>query len=101
MSTAQTPTTARWVRATWLGWLLAVPIVAGFALVGEAIGIGGAQVLVGAGLGTAVGLCQARLLAKFRIARVVPWTVASAVGLALPFLMIDILRALTGDSASY
>jgi hypothetical protein len=60
-----------------------------FALAGEAIGIGGAQALVGLGMGTGVGLLQGRAVRTF-LGRALPWTLASAVGLALPFLVVDV-----------
>ena len=40
-----------WIRNTWFGWLLGIPIIITLALIGEAVHIGGAQVLVGAGMG--------------------------------------------------
>lgn len=55
-------TLARWIRATWVGWLAGIPMVALFALFGEVVGIGGAQILVGAGMGAAVGIAQGRAL---------------------------------------
>jgi hypothetical protein len=78
-----------WLRATSLGWLLGVPCILVLALVGEAIEIGGAQVLVGLGMGSAVGLLQGRAMRPV-IGDAWPWVVASGVGLALPFLVADI-----------
>ena len=43
---AMTVPLAVWLRATWLGWILGVPLILVLALAGEAVGIGGAQVLV-------------------------------------------------------
>src|SRR5262245_14229103 len=53
-----------WVGATCVGWLLGVPIIFVFALIGEAVGIGGTQVLVGAGMGAGIGLMQALALRR-------------------------------------
>lgn len=78
-----------WLRATWLGWVLGIPFVILFALLGEALGIGGAQVMVGLGMGAGVGLLQGRVL-RGVLSRALPWTTASAVGLALPFLATDL-----------
>ncbi len=78
-----------WLRATSLGWLLGVPCILVLALVGEAIEIGGAQVLVGLGMGSAVGLLQGRAMRPV-LGDAWPWLVASGVGLALPFLVADI-----------
>ncbi len=92
----QTPSFARWLRATWLGWLLGIPLVVGLALLGESVGVGGAQVLVGAGMGAGVGLLQARALRG-----VLPapsrWLWATVAGLAAPFLVTDVANALGGE----
>lgn len=82
----------QWVRATWAGWLLGIPIVTVLALLGEAVGIGGMQFIVGAGMGAGIGLMQGR-----RIRDVLhepgPWFWSCVVGLALPFLATDIGKA--------
>lgn len=80
----------RWIRASGLGWLLGVPCIAALALVGEAFGIGGKQVLVGAGMGVAVGWMQGRLLRRVDLQRTAPWIWSCVVGLALPFLVTDL-----------
>src|SRR5690554_4804314 len=79
----------RWVRATWAGWLLGIPLIIIFALMGEMIGIGGLQFLVGAGMGVGVGLMQARVL-RGVIDRPSSWVWSCAVGLMIPFLVTDI-----------
>jgi hypothetical protein len=56
-----------WIGATTLGWILGVPLVAGLAIIGEALGIGGVQVLVGAGMGLGVGLLQGRLIRRLGV----------------------------------
>jgi hypothetical protein len=88
-----------WLRATCLGWLLGVPCVALLALAGEGLGIGGSQVLVGLGMGTGVGLLQGRAMRPL-LGRSGPWTLASALGLAFPFLVSD-LAAHYGWALSY
>lgn len=85
-------TYAAWVRATSLGWLLGVPLIAVFALIGEALGIGGSQFLVGAGMGAGIGLLQARLMRRV-LDRFTPWFLSCVVGLSVPFLGADGLRA--------
>lgn len=96
MTLPPTVSLGSWVRATSLGWLLGIPLIAGFALLGEAIGIGGAQVLVGVGMGTGIGLLQGRIVRQV-LTRAWPWVVASTVGLALPFLVIDVAHLLHRD----
>lgn len=86
----------RWVRATFLGWVLGVPVIILLALLGEMVGIGGAQVLVGAGMGAGVGLMQLPLIGAF-LPRRAPWFWSSAIGLSLPFLVGDVSKALGRD----
>jgi hypothetical protein len=88
-----------WIRATWTGWLLGVPLIVILALLGEAVGIGGSQVLVGAGMGIGTGLLQGRII-RGVIHKSGPWFWSSAVGLALPFLVSDISKA-TGRDIGY
>lgn len=78
-----------WVRATALGWLLGIPCIVLLALVGETVGIGGAQGLVGLGMGVAVGLLQGRAIRPI-LGGALPWMLATAVGFALPFLLSDL-----------
>lgn len=80
---------AQWVRATWAGWLLGIPIIAVLALLGEAAGIGGSQFIVGAGMGAGIGLMQGRRI-RGLLHRFGPWFWSCTVGLALPFLAVDI-----------
>lgn len=80
-----------WIRATWLGWLLGIPIIIVFALIGEAIHIGGAQVLVGAGMGTGIGLMQGRVIRRL-LQKSALWICSCIVGLGAPFLFTDISK---------
>lgn len=84
--------TRRWLRATWGGWLLGIPCVIALALAGEALGIGGSQVLVGAGMGAGVGFMQGRVIREV-IGKAGPWAWSTTVGLALPFLVFDLAKA--------
>lgn len=94
-----TPSAGAWLRATWFGWVLGVPCIAALALAAELAHLGGLQVFVGAGMGLGVGLLQARLLRRLGIPAT-SWILASAVGLAVPFLIWDIAQAY-GTSWSY
>ena len=88
----------RWVTATWLGWLLGIPCVVALALLGEAVGIGGSQTLVGLGMGAGIGLLQSRALRDVVPARSA-WIAATVVGLAAPFLLTDVANAAGLDLA--
>jgi len=80
-----------WVRATWAGWVLGVPLIAAFALLGEAVGMGGSQVLVGLGMGTAVGLMQGRVIRRVG-PKLSAWLLSCVVGLGVPFLAVDVAK---------
>ena len=82
-----------WIRATWLGWLLGIPIIIALALLGEAIHIGGAQFLVGAGMGTGVGLMQGRVIRRI-LHKSALWICSCIVGLGAPFLLTDLSKLL-------
>jgi hypothetical protein len=80
-----------WIRATWFGWLLGIPIIIALALIGEAVHIGGSQVLVGAGMGTGIGLMQGRVIRRI-LHKSGQWICSSIVGLGAPFLLTDISK---------
>jgi len=88
----------QWVRATWVGWVLGIPLIIALALIGEAIHIGGAQVLVGAGMGIGIGLMQGRAI-RGVLGKFAPWFWSCTVGLAVPFLAADIAKAAKWDFA--
>ena len=66
-----------------------MPLIAAFALAGEALGIGGSQVFVGLGMGTGIGLLQGRAIRPV-LSRAAPWCISCMVGLAIPFLVTDV-----------
>lgn len=86
----------QWTRLTWAGWVLGVPCIIALALMGEAIGIGGAQFLVGTGMGAGVGFMQGRAL-KNVLQAFAPWFWSCMAGLGAPFLVTDIAKALGRD----
>jgi len=86
----------RWVHATWAGWALGIPIVVVLALITEAVGIGGVQVLVGAGMGAGIGLMQGRAI-RGVLGRFAPWFWSCVVGLGLPFLAADVAKRARWD----
>ncbi|HMB94267.1 MAG TPA: hypothetical protein VKP65_25680 [Rhodothermales bacterium] len=87
--TSQRPFFKRWLRLTWAGWVLGIPLIVVLALAGEVVGIGGSQVLVGLGMGIGVGLMQARAI-RAVLDNSGAWFWSCAIGLALPFLASDI-----------
>jgi hypothetical protein len=81
----------QWIRATWAGWVIGLPLIAVLALIGEAAGIGGVQVLVGAGMGTGVGLLQGGAIRSL-LHGFAPWFWSCVVGLSSPFLAADFAK---------
>jgi NhaP-type Na+/H+ or K+/H+ antiporter len=61
-------------------------------LIGEALGLGGVQVLVGVGMGAGLGLLQGRAL-RGVLHSFAPWFWSCVVGLGAPFLAWDIAQA--------
>lgn len=89
----------RWIRATLAGWLLGIPLIIILALIGEAVGIGGAQVLVGVGMGAGIGFMQGRVI-KRALKAPTYWFWSCLVGVGTPFLAVDIAR-LAGKQFPY
>lgn len=89
---------ARWVRATTLGWLLGVLLVILLAMAWDLVG-GGAQFMVGVGMGAGVGIMQARVVGVQGPSRW-DWVVASVVGMGAPFVLWD-LGSLVGLGALF
>ena len=81
----------QWIRATWFGWLLGIPIIIVLALIGEAVHIGGSQFLVGAGMGAGIGLIQALVIRRI-LHKSVLWICSSIVGLGAPFVLTDLSK---------
>ncbi len=82
-----------WIRLTFLGWLLGIILVIAIALASEMVGIRASQIPVGLGMGLGVGLAQERALRPLQgDSSAWPW--ASALGLALPFFLVDLSHLL-------
>ena len=88
-NTRETRLFAIWLRATATGWVLGLPLIVLAALVGEAIGLGGVQFFVGAGMGAGVGLMQGWAIRDV-VGRFAPWFWSCVVGLSAPFAVTDL-----------
>ena len=92
------PPFRQWLRATWIGWITGIPLIVLFALLGEMLGTGGVQAVVGMGMGLGVGAMQGgvlgRVISRWR------WTLVTTVGLTLPLLTADI-AALVGRPTQF
>jgi hypothetical protein len=88
----------RWVRATFLGWILGVLLILVGAIVGDLLGAEGeGQTIVGIAMGAGVGYAQARMLRTWQLSTL-HWTVASTVGMGVPFIVTDVLAVVWRDS---
>lgn len=80
----------RWLLATTLGWLLGFVILVALAAFWDLFG-GGAQFMVGVGMGLGVGYLQSRVLRKW-MASSWRWCVASTIGMGTFFILHDLCR---------
>ena len=84
-----------WLLATFAGWLAGLFLVIIAALLGDLLGFGGFQVMLGLGMGAGVGFMQERIVRHwYGPAR--SWLWASAIGMGVPFLASDILGFVRG-----
>jgi hypothetical protein len=84
-------TPARWIAVTFLGWTAGFLLAILFLVGVESVGIRQTQSPLALGMGAGVGFVQARMLSQYLGARA-PWLAATALGLAAPFIITDILR---------
>lgn len=84
---------ASWLRSTFLGWLFGMFLTIIAVIAVDAIGIGGTQFLIGAGMGAGVGYVQSRALKRL-FGESGQWLWLTILGMALPFVFFDLARAL-------
>lgn len=85
------PTLVAWVMSTTLGWLLGFVLVVALSIAWDQLG-GGAQFMVGVGMGTGVGLMQSRIVGAW-VDNPPRWAWATAIGMGVPFLLWDLSSA--------
>ena len=83
----------RWVRASFAGWALGFLLVLVIIAISGAIGLGSTQFPVGLGMGLGVGAIQGGVMERLGVRRV-SWLRASALGLATPFVVNDVLQVI-------
>lgn len=79
-----------WVLATFLGWFIAIVFIVVLSGSFDAMGLDGYQFYIGLGIACGVGGLQGIVLRR-RAPLFVPWLQASLVGLAVPFLLMDVI----------
>lgn len=99
MQQEKRPFIIRWILASFLGWLLGLIFTIVLAVSLETLTGGGAQFMVGLGIGAGVGYMQGRVL-KEQLANMMSWDWASTIGMGLPFILWDI-SALTGGGLPF
>jgi len=83
---------ARWVFATFWGWLLGfVFMMAGAITADLAMGAERAQFFIGLGMGAGIGYAQARVTSQF-LGIGDRWGWLTVAGMGAPFIMADLLR---------
>ncbi len=82
----------RWVRGTFFGWLLGFVISMVGLMLGELISMPGDEFGFGIGMGVGVGYAQARVARQW-LGATGPWVWASVIGLGVPFVAFDLIRA--------
>jgi hypothetical protein len=85
------PTVRQWISASFLGWLAGIFLLVFTSGVFDAIGVEGFQFYLGLSMGVSVGVLQWRLLSRTSGIGS-EWFIASAVGIAVPFLLFDLLK---------
>ncbi|NUN68183.1 MAG: hypothetical protein HUU02_00560 [Bacteroidetes bacterium] len=88
-------TPRRWITACFLGWLAGIFLVILTSGTFDAIGLEGYQFYLGLSMGLSVGVLQWRLLHRTHGIGS-GWLIASIVGVAVPFLLFDLLKKYGG-----
>lgn len=81
-----------WIVASALGWWLGFLLVVALALSWDALGLPQSQFMVGVGMGIGLGWTQARVVRTW-LGAAGPWLRASVIGLAAPFIILDLAAA--------
>lgn len=82
----------RWVRTTFLGYLLGFVFILLGGIVGDLIGLPGSNFIVGIGMGLGVGYAQGRMLKRW-LGTTRHWMWATVIGLGGLFVAEDLVAA--------
>jgi len=90
------PVASRWIGATFAGWCAGFVLSILFLVAIESVGIPNTQFPLALGMGLAVGFTQGRVLAP-RLGGRWRWILTSSIGLAAPFIVMDLFQAFGVD----
>lgn len=86
-----------WTQRTFLGWCLGIVLLLALSVAFAAAGIRPVQFPAGLAMATGVALCQMTLV-KARLGVGWTWVWASALGMSVPFVALDLLTPTTGPT---
>jgi hypothetical protein len=90
----------RWTRVTFYGWLLGFGIMAVLLFVWDLAGIGNVQFIVGLSIGLGTAIAQRSIL-KSHLPNSNSWVWTGAIGMTIPFAMIDVFGAVSDSGADW
>ena len=79
-----------WVLANFLGWCAGAVLIIATSGMFDAVGLEGFQFYLGISMGAGIGYFQWKVLRHHAVG--MEWIVASAVGLGIPFLLVDLMK---------
>lgn len=86
----------RWVKYSFIGWLIGFIVVVVLAVLFDTIGLGGTNTFVGLGMGLSVGFFQWKALQKTATISK-KWIGYSTIGMFASFVVFEILHSLFSD----
>lgn len=97
--TVKTLSVKTWTIYSCIGWLIGVALVLLIGIPLDSLKIVG-QAMIGIGMGAGMGLMQWLVLRKQNKTGII-WLWFSIIGLGIPYILFDVLAALTGLMSEY
>ncbi len=82
----------RWVRGTFIGYLIGFVLIILGSAAGDLIGMPGSDFIIGIGMGAGIGYAQGRQARQW-LGATWPWVLATVIGLGVPFVVEDLVAA--------
>jgi hypothetical protein len=86
----------RWVRVTFLGYLLGFVFILLGGIVGDLLGLPGSDVIIGIGMGLGIGYAQGRVAREW-LGAIRPWVWTTVIGLGGLLLAEDLVAAVWSE----